>query len=973
MDLFAEASLSGVGTLSATAEVDINASSSLSGSGTLSSTAGYSISSSLSGSSTLSATPYLELGAASSLSGSAIVTPTAQVDIHAISSLLSAGSLSSFARLLFRVTSSLSGSSVFFATPYLITGIKTALIGRATRSFTTRRNRGVGSSLSGSGTLIPTAQLNILNYVATGGILISGEAVEEPTLAVTSSGGIVLGGSATALLSINLSTEGSGGIVLGGAATANIASSYEGNGGILIVGEATIQAIYRYVATGGILISGDSPEESELSAIGSGGIVLGGDATEKLILPYEGYGEIFLVGEAPIKSFFNFVQDVEWDVRSYFDLALDFDWDVGELPLKVYQVEGCCRPNDGGFGGCEVLPLDTNDALNCNQRFLQTIFARNLGEVCQFLTDTNWKWPICSIKKFSTEALDLIYDGTNKPPECNTLDEVEYCQIPECFEFCLQSDASSHVGVEVSVVENIIRYDAGGGDGDAVGGIAILGGYDPVRHVVGDSGIELSGDAEFVEKLSLYNYTPEGGIIVSGNANIVSSSWNSEAVGGIVVDGEVDNIVSSNWHYVSTGGIVVSGNAVCVLRPVYVSEGKSDTYPSYAGIILGGFAEYPILSKVSGGIVIAGDSTARIPLRRYVPTGGININGESNVISPYYSFEGSAAIYLGGEIGYNFLSLAYNVDDSVPITLGGEADNRNSILGDFWYTALVDDQPTLGGDAECRISKLNYIVSSNPNIVLGGDGGITSTYRSIDETHMGMGFAIEDLEVNYSLDGQPAPTLEAPTQTVNTTCGECNAVPLKLHFKHNLEFGAIFREFMVRNGHTIPSSFPLFYNRRSESWQSVLHYNGLDGDNTNQTVSWRINVDWTCTSQYADENFSSSVWKFSLLVTKRNITTNLDFDTRLLLLFPSEDICLTADRDGFDFSFQFDTKRKVVSTRQNLIVDVINLYDNIGLFKSTYWTTNKLNIRISEDYVEENLNKQDVTFIIPERQSQFAI
>jgi hypothetical protein len=190
---------------------------------------------------------------------------------------------------------------------------------------------------------------------------------------------------------------------------------------------------------------------------------------------------------------------------------------------------------------------------------------------------------------------------------------------------------------------------------------------------------------------------------------------------------------------------------------------------------------------------------------------------------------------------------------------------------------------------------------------------------------------------------------------------------------HNLEFGSIFREFLTRNGYAIPQSFPLFYNKRSDSWQGTLHYNGVSADNLNNFESWRINVDWGCTSQYAENDLSSPVWKFSLLFVRRNTTTNLDFDTRLLILFPSEEICLTADRDGLDFSFQFDTKRNTVSTRENIIVDVVNLYDNVGLFRSNYWIKNKLNITISEDYIVENLEKTDITFIIPEKQPQFSI
>jgi len=790
------------------------------------------------------------------------------------------------------------------------------------------------------------------NYVAEGGITTGGEAelTSNYWTALIESGLILMGGEANIVSSI-WHYESSGGITMGGSADSSITR-------------------YDYLA----LPSSTSPKLGgsalalygiNLSTTGSGTITMGGSAPVVFALRVDGDGGIIIDGESPTILNADYVLDVEWDVRTYFDLAHNFTWDVGELPFKVYQVEGCCKPNDGTFGGCEVLPIDTNDPLNCDQRFLQTIFARNLQEVCEFLTNTNWKWPICSIKKFSTEAADLIYDGINKPPECNTLDEVEYCQIPECFEFCLQSDTSSHMGMFASVIENVFQVIGSGG-------ITMGGVVDTVRRVEPSGGIVVSGEADVVAKLSEYHTEGDGGIVVAGDSEFASSYHQTEAAGEIVVAGEA-NIVSSNWKYTGSGGMTIAGEAGVVFRHVYVSTGKSDVYPTYAGIRMSGFAGYPILARTSGGITIFGSAKASVINYIEEGSGGIVMGGESSVVSPDWHYEGSGGIVMGGEVGYNYLSLAYNVDDSVPITLGGDADYRNSIDGDFWYTSLTDTPIAMGGDADCRISQLKYKPSSSPNILVTGQAGVTSTFRVVADSDMGFSSSIEGLEMNYSLDGKVSPSIVAPTTTVNTSCGECNQVSLKLHFKHNLEFAGVLRDFMIRNGYELPDTMTLFFNKRSDSWQGSMHYLGTAADNLMNQESWRINVDWACTNKYADDDFSSSVWRFSLLITRKNINTGLDFDTRLLLLFPSEAICITADRDGLDFPFQFDTRRQTVNTRQNIVVDVINLYDNIGLFKTSYWNTNNLSLRISEDFIVDNLNKKDITFIVPEKQPQFSI
>ena len=805
------------------------------------------------------------------------------------------------------------------------------------------------------------------NYGATGGINTGGQAnIISPYWTAPIGEGLILMGGESPVVSPDWHYIGSGGVVIGGDATEAI-TRYDdiGSGGIVMGGDAT-EAItrYDYPGSGNIVMGGDANESYGiyLDYTPSGGITLGGSSPARVTITTEGQGIIFVEGEALVNMISGFTQQIEWQVRSYFDVVKQFEWDVGDIPLKVFQVEGCCKPNNGEDGGCEILPLDTNDPLNCNQRVLQTIFATNLAGVCDFLTKTNWKWPICSIKKFSTDAADLIADGINIPPECNTLDEVEFCQIPECFEFCLHTDRTSHGGMFIEV-EYAAKYQYTG-----TGGIKIGGTYYEKPFYVGSGGITIGGSA--ITNSSSREYESGGGIIVSGQGLFKSSKFKIVGSGGVNLAGE-SKVISPYYTWIGSGGISVSGSATLQNRFSFVSDGRSDVYPSYAGIKVSGRADYPILAKVSGGIYITGAAICNIPSTHHVGSGGINIAGQSSVVSPDWHYNGSGGIQMGGAVGYNFLSLAYK-DGSGGITLGGDAPNRNSIGGDFWYTSITSPI-ALGGSADCRISQLKYKPISSPNIIIGGNAGITSTFVNTNMSNMGMGSWLEDLEVNFSVDGADAPAIIAPTNTVNTSCGECNQIALTLYFKHNLEFGNVFREFLLRNGLTIPQSFNLFYSKRLDLWQGTLHYTGVSADNLLHTETWRIKIDWSCTKEYADDDFASAVWKFSMLFTKKNINTGIDFDTRLFILFPSEDICVSADRDGLNFSFQYDTLRNSIYTRQNLVVDVMTLYDNIGLFKSKYWKTNKLNIRISEDYFEDKIAKKDISFIVPEKQPQFVI
>lgn len=673
---------------------------------------------------------------------------------------------------------------------------------------------------------------------------------------------------------------------------------------------------------------------------------------------YETTGGIVVGGEAEFRIVADFSQPIEWQVRTYFDAVKEFEWDVGEVPLKVYQVEGVCRPNSDN---CDVLPLDTNDPLDCSQRFLQTIFAPNLAGVCDFLTKTNWKWPIASIKKFSTPAAQLIADGTNIPPECNALNEVEFCQIPECFEFCLHTDQISHTGVFTEVIDNIVRYVGSGGI--EISGKARLWNTDV------SGGIVMSGSADAIT--SYYAASGSGGIVISGESTCKSSYFATQGVGGIVVAGE-SGVVSPIWHYSGSGDIAISGAADTIARIIYSASGLSNVYPVYAGINISGRADYPILVTPTGGITLGGSAISAIIDYSYIGTGGINIGGVAHIVSPSWHYSGSGGINMAGNSNYTSNAWAYAGTGG--INVGGDASYRNSILGDFWYTAITTSPITLSGEAaDCRVSQLKYKGDVSSPIILGGAADITSSFVPTAMSSMGMGFGIEDLEMNFSLDGAQVAAIVPPSNVINTSCGECNALSMQLNFKHNIEFGNVFREFLIRNGLEVPETFSLFYSKRLDLWQGTLHYNGYAADNLSNTENWKINVDWGCTKNYAGDSFASSVWKFSLLMTRRNIDTGIDFDTRLVILFPSEDICLSADRDGLDFSFQYDTKKNYVYTRENLVVDMITLYDNIGLFKSKYWLTNRFKVRISEDLFQDALNKTDISFILPTKQPQFAI
>lgn len=707
--------------------------------------------------------------------------------------------------------------------------------------------------------------------------------------------------------------------------------------------------------------------------VATGGAKGGGSAREKRI--YKPTGEQISVeglASADTSLRYGFVQDFTWDIRASFVVIKNFAWHTGPQPLRWFRILGCCRyPTADGDGlgagggpaeqqgGCDVIPIETLDgkctgALGKNQ-FVENIIARNLDDVCKNLKDQKWDWPICSIQRFTRPAEAAFIDPDDN---CNQLEELEFCNVPACFDFCLSTDGVVKIGATVQVIDSIHFYTASGQ--------TTMGGSAGARVVwpehVAEGGITMGGEAE--ARASYYAATAEGGITMSGEASLSSSDWHVAGSGGITVSGESE-ATSPTWHYSpSGGGVSASGAASYRVRLFFKSNGRSNVYPKYAGVNIGGRAGYPIKIVGSGGITMGGSADANTPSLSYIPAAdsGIVLGGEAGAVSPDWHYTAAGGVTMGGEGVGTTASYHYAADGGV--ATGGAADVRNSIGGTFWYNSAEPGSVAMGGSAEAGVKLWRYRPTGE-TVQVGGAAGITSTWQGIFTAYMGMGTDLDDVEVVYS-PADDAPQFTSPTATVNTKCGECNAMPLVLYLTHNLENGNVLREFLLRNGLSLPASIPMRFSSRLGAWQGTLHYTGIADDNVSHTEQWRILFEWGCVDTLASQELGVNVWKFSMLATRKNLTTGMDFDTRIMIVFPAEQICLETDDLGFDFNFRLDTRRIFVKTELDIVVDVRLLYDNIGLFKSRFWVnTPDLRIRLSPNEQIEAVERQDIKPIFP--------
>lgn len=278
-----------------------------------------------------------------------------------------------------------------------------------------------------------------------------------------------------------------------------------------------------------------------------------------------------------------------------------------------------------------------------------------------------------------------------------------------------------------------------------------------------------------------------------------------------------------------------------------------------------------------------------------------------------------------------------------------------------------------GGEAETEIwggstptQSFFEFISSGDICLTGGEAETDTSWQVDFLTTMGMSTVIERVEAVFS-GSDTGPALDLPPDSTGTACGTCDSMPTLLYLHYNLANDNILTNFMHRNGLELPNPLPMHYSSRLQSWVANHHMIGTGDTNMGTLESWRFTFEWACLNEIAGSEFGSPSWKFSMLVVRKNEATGLDYDTRSMTVFPPDQLCSGSQNLGFDFSFSINTATKFVGNDLEIVPSSVLLTDNIGLFKSKFWTKNpKFNIRLSKSDVATAVQRQDIYPIFPQ-------
>lgn len=550
-------------------------------------------------------------------------------------------------------------------------------------------------------------------------------------------------------------------------------------------------------------------------------------------------------------------KEFSWRVGGLLEKEISFEWNVGEGEYYWYRVEGEC-----GKVNCENSGVD---ASQCNQMtFVTVVSARNLPEVCEALNSPRINPPVnlkvAFIKKYSRPILK----GSVPDDQCNTLDEQEFCHIPECLDYCIDETVAIQATMSMSSVDFLELREM-------TGGFSLSGSsetnrnrrYNPSFPLALMSGSSVCG-------LSL-NPASSGSFSLTGSSSITISNIVLESRGGLLFSGN-SRTTSPSYHFSSIESFSLSGSSFIRVHFEFGLEHQGGmSVESEDGLVLMTEEGQEISSDSNIAFFITGSSESLLSTN-FLPLGSIEIGGmASDYISPSYFYASSGGHAIGGQAERNFEGLGTIVVES---SMSVSCTDFSSDFNDLSYS-----------------------------------GGLTIS-----------------------------------SQTVTPSCG-CGPLGLSLLARHNLFASSIINNFLNKNNKSIPSSIPMKYRSSDSSWRYSANFFGSDD-------SLSILFSIAC---------MTDVWRLTFSAKKS--TQGLNRHTKFIVDMPSDAICSDGSistRISLGVSSPVVVGIPVVSPAHistgnvtqssavvdGLIFDYIVYYDEIGIFKDSYWLKTPFEIYI---------------------------
>lgn len=541
-------------------------------------------------------------------------------------------------------------------------------------------------------------------------------------------------------------------------------------------------------------------------------------------------------------------RDFSWRVGGLLEKEISFRWNAGEGEYYWYRVEGEC-----GRVNCKDSGVD---ASQCdNMTFVTVVSARNVSEVCDALKSPRINPPVnlrvAFIKKYSRPVLK----GSVPDEQCNTLDEQEFCHIPECLDYCVDETITVPAVMSMSVIDFLESREMSGGF--SLGGSSETNRnrrYNPIFPVV-----PISGSASCVFALR-----PEGAgsIVLSGSSSKTVSNIVLGCKGSAFVSGS-SRSTSSSYYFSANGGLSFSGSGLA--RQIYeLSLTHNPVLQTESGVSILTENGEELICSGNLGIFSIGGSSESILSGRFFTSGPIRIEGMSgDYISPSRFYRPSSGFALVGQAERNFEGLG---------------------------TIVVES--------------------------------------SLDMTSTDFASDFNDLSSGSSLTISDA--------TVIPPCG-CGPLGLSLVVRHNLSGSSVLNNFLNKNNKSLSSFVLMKYRASDASWRSNSYFSG-----SNESLSilfslacmddaWRLDFS-AIKSSYGAKKHT----KFIVDMPSETVCSDGNISTRITLGTGSPVVAGIPVVSPAHISYGSIARNSAIV--DGFVFDYLVYYDEIGIFKDSYWS-----------------------------------
>lgn len=571
-------------------------------------------------------------------------------------------------------------------------------------------------------------------------------------------------------------------------------------------------------------------------------------------------------------------QEFSWRIDGYVEAQLESSWKVGGGEYYWYRIEGECTPVQ-----CETMGVENP---KCNMTFSTVVAGRNLAEVCENMKTPVYNAPVLtrvvSIKRYSRPVLKV-----GNSYECNILEDEYFCQVPECQDYCVHENVKENIPLKF-IVFDTIYYSAMSG------------------------GISLSGRAEGSSRLNFVSQYPivyfGGGCEVVVRYSYDSSTLGTLSVGALSVDQiEIEGAAdfsSSRYDFIADGEVSLSGWSEFV-SPNWNYE------PTITHFILAESGQELLTEdEIEIGVSVLASSGFEL----------VSIGGSAHL---GYHFQATGYLELDG-VSDKLISLKHEPTVSDPIRISGTSSDVIAPSYIYVTSGII----SLDGEANLGFEDLGLVLM---NIKIATTAfGFEYNRDSVDQASFTSG---EALTISNSV--------------VNTSCG-CSPTGLSLALTHNLLNSSMLANFLRRNGLDMSDRINLGYRSHDSSWR---YSEKLSGASSSENMIMFFS--FSCMVNY---------WKFSFSARNQDENGNLT-ETKLIMDIPSSFVCLKGGNISADISVDIYSGEIITSAGEQFYVvtphsirpsaktpyrglDVTVggepnsytvYYDDIGLFKNSYW------------------------------------